>query len=52
MVFDLDMIRKVYQTLPDRIDAARQILKRPFTQIAIYKTLGEVLIMCFSLLIE
>jgi len=31
MVFDLDMIRKVYQTLPDRIDAARQILKRPLT---------------------
>jgi aconitate hydratase len=31
MVFDLDMIRKVYAHMPARIDAARQALGRPLT---------------------
>ncbi len=31
MAFDLDMIKKVYDRLPDRINAARKILNRPMT---------------------
>ncbi len=31
MVFDLDMIRSVYQAMPGKIDAARQMLGRPLT---------------------
>ncbi len=31
MVFDLDMIREVYRTLPQRVDQARQLLQRPMT---------------------
>ncbi|MHB2150175.1 aconitate hydratase [Calditrichota bacterium LG25] len=31
MTFDLDMIQKVYAELPDRVNAARKILKRPMT---------------------
>lgn len=31
MVFDLEMIRKVYSTLPQRIKEVRNILKRPLT---------------------
>ena len=31
MVFDLEMIRKVYSTLPQRIKEARDILNRPLT---------------------
>jgi len=31
MVFDLDMIKRVYSTLPGRIDAARKLLNRPLT---------------------
>ncbi len=31
MVFDLDMIRSVYQAMPGKIDAARKMLGRPMT---------------------
>ncbi len=31
MVFDLDMIKKVYATYPERIAAARQVVGRPLT---------------------
>jgi len=31
MAFDLDMIRKVYEQLPGKISAAREVLKRPLT---------------------
>ena len=31
MAFDIDMIKRVYQRLPERIEAARKILKRPMT---------------------
>ncbi len=31
MVFDLDMIKKVYQNLPEKVDQARKILNRPMT---------------------
>ena len=31
MVQDLDMIKKVYSRLPERIEAARKILNRPLT---------------------
>lgn len=31
MVFDLDMIRSVYQAMPGKIEAARQMLGRPLT---------------------
>ena len=31
MAFDIDMIKKVYATMPGRIDAAKDLLKRPMT---------------------
>ena len=31
MVFDLDMIKKVYAKYPERIAAARQLLNKPLT---------------------
>ena len=31
MIFDLEMIRKVYQNFPDRIKAARKVADRPLT---------------------
>lgn len=31
MVFDLDMIKKVYAAYPERVDAARKLLGRPLT---------------------
>ena len=31
MVFDLDLIKKVYSELPSRVAAARNLLKRPLT---------------------
>ena len=31
MIFDLDMIRKVYERYPERIAAARQLLNKPLT---------------------
>ncbi len=31
MVFDLDMIKKVYERLPKRVEAARKLLNRPMT---------------------
>ncbi len=31
MAFDIDMIRKVYANMPGRIDAAKDLLKRPMT---------------------
>jgi hypothetical protein len=31
MVFDLDLIRKTYQGMPARVDAARKALGRPLT---------------------
>ena len=31
MLFDLDLIRKVYSTLPERVNAARKLLGRPLT---------------------
>ena len=31
MVFDLDLIKKTYQEMPTRIDAARKALGRPLT---------------------
>lgn len=32
MAFDLDLIQKVYQQLPEKVQAARQLLGRPLTQ--------------------
>ncbi|HEY8387690.1 MAG TPA: aconitate hydratase [Parasegetibacter sp.] len=32
MVFDLDLIKKVYAELPEKVNAARKILGRPLTQ--------------------
>ncbi len=31
MIFDLDMIKRVYDTMPERVEAARKILNRPMT---------------------
>ena len=31
MLFDLEMIRKKYSEIPERISAARKILNRPLT---------------------
>ena len=31
MAFDIDMIRKVYQTMPARVDKARELVGRPLT---------------------
>src|SRR5690606_38161619 len=31
MAFDIDMIRKVYETMPDRVDKARHIVGKPLT---------------------
>ena len=31
MVFDIDMIKRVYATYPERINAARQVLNKPLT---------------------
>src|SRR5512137_1060919 len=31
MVFDLDLIRKVYAEIPGKVDAARKLLGRPLT---------------------
>ena len=31
MVFDLDMIKKVYAKFPERIDAARKVVNKPLT---------------------
>ena len=31
MAFDIDMIRKVYQTMPGRVDKARELVGRPLT---------------------
>src|SRR5574343_1666956 len=30
-VFDIDMIRKVYETYPERVEAARKVVGRPLT---------------------
>src|SRR5690606_23830475 len=32
MAFDLDLIQKVYQELPEKVDAARKFVGRPLTQ--------------------
>ncbi len=32
MAFDLDLIQKAYQELPDKVDAARKLIGRPLTQ--------------------
>jgi len=32
MLFDLDLIKKVYSTMPERVDTARRLLGRPLTQ--------------------
>ena len=32
MAFDLDLIKKVYQELPEKVNAARKLLGRPLTQ--------------------
>jgi len=32
MAFDLDLIRKVYQELPEKVDTARKLVGRPLTQ--------------------
>ncbi|RLD28069.1 MAG: hypothetical protein DRI70_03955, partial [Bacteroidetes bacterium] len=31
MAFDIDMIKKVYAQMPERVDRARQIVGRPLT---------------------
>ena len=31
MVFDIDMIRKVYASLPEKINQAKKTLQRPLT---------------------
>ena len=31
MAFDIDIIKKVYQQMPDRVDQARKIVGRPLT---------------------
>jgi aconitate hydratase len=31
MAFDIDMIKKVYQTLPERVDKARELVGKPLT---------------------
>ena len=31
MVFNLDMIKKVYKQYPERVAAARKVLNRPLT---------------------
>ncbi|TXE05517.1 aconitate hydratase [Gelidibacter salicanalis] len=31
MAFDIDMIKKVYKTMPERVDKARQIVSKPLT---------------------
>ncbi len=31
MVFDLEMIKKVYANYPERIEAARKVVGRPLT---------------------
>lgn len=31
MVFDLEMIKKVYEKYPERIEAARKVIGRPLT---------------------
>ncbi len=31
MVFDLDMIKKVYANFPSRIEAARKVVGKPLT---------------------
>jgi len=31
MAFDIDMIKKVYETMPDRVEKARKVLGRPLT---------------------
>ena len=44
MVFDLDMIKKVYQELPKKVAAARELLGRPLTlsEKVLYSHLQEV----------
>lgn len=44
-VFDLDMIKAVYKKLPERVDAARELLGRPmtFTEKILYAHLAESL---------
>lgn len=31
MAFDIEMIKKVYETLPSKVDAARKLVGRPLT---------------------
>ena len=31
MIFDLDMIKKVYERYPSKVEAARKILNKPMT---------------------
>jgi len=31
MAFDIDMIKKVYESYPERIATARKIIKKPLT---------------------
>ena len=31
MIFDIDMIRKVYDSLPEKIKQAKDVLQRPLT---------------------
>ena len=31
MAFDIEMIKKVYENMPDRVDKAREIVGRPLT---------------------
>ena len=44
-MFDLDMIKAVYKKLPERVDAARELLGRPmtFTEKILYAHLAESL---------
>ena len=45
MVFDLDMIRKVYATMPSKIENARKLLNRPMTltEKILYSHLSEAI---------
>ena len=31
MLFDLEMIKKVYEQMPERVDAARKLVDHPLT---------------------
>src|SRR5690606_5677160 len=45
MAFDIDMIKRVYEQLPERIAAARKVVGRPmtFTEKVLYAHLADAL---------